>query len=1110
MKWLSRFFSSITILLIAINLAIPISSLAIRVNLYNVDNGLTQSGITGVIQDSYGFLWIATQDGLNRYDGCFFKTYRNNPLDSNSLSNNYINSICEDRNGNIWLGTNLGLSILSRKSGKFTNYYSSINDPLTLSDNRIYTVYEDKEGVIWIKTLTSLDKFNAKENNFTRYPHYNDLFTFSTDPGDFDIFEDTQGILWVGTKDGLCFFDRILKIFKRYSNDPADTKTISNDKIKDIFEDSNNNLWIGTENGLNLYNRGTNKFTRFFAKSDKNNKLKSSIINVIAEDKAGVLWIGTDVGFSSFDPKTHTLINYNDFNVNGEKHIASSVQSICVDRTGILWIGSLQGLIKSDRKPLKFKLFSKDSLGNPLFANNIIASISEDNLGNIWVGTWGAGLFKFNPKTGEKILFSSASIKRHICNDFVHSSYINQQNELLIGTRNGIQVYLPDRKEFVDYFTFKGIINYGLFRNNRIYSFAEDRNGCLWIATKIGLYQIKDSLLLGFCNNPLDSTTITSGEVYDVIVDSKGYIWAGTLNGLNKIDPNSQKASRFVRKSIYSGSQLISNEVMCLHEDSKGFIWVGTSNGLHRFDQNTNNFKLFTEDDGLPNNIIYSIEEDGKGGIWVSTNWGLAVLNTETDLIKSYDVADGLQSQEFNVGSSCKSKSGEILFGGISGFNTFFPDSIKVNKQIPKIAITSFDILGGKDRKTLSVEGLDEIEISKETSAFTIEFSILDFSRSEKNHYSYCMKGLSDQWIDLGTKHSATFSNLNAGTYFFTIKGSNSDMTWNEKGKTLKIIVNIPFWRSNVAYGLYGFLALITIIFYLRNRTKHFRRTNQFLKEREYAMSKVEKQKEELILKNKSITDSINYAKRLQEAIMPSVAHFKKLLPDSFLFYMPKDIVSGDFYWVNETKNKIFVAVVDCTGHGVPGAFMSIIGIELLRNITNNQGVNDAAEILNRLNTGVIQTFSKDYSENSSLVKDGMDVSFCIIDKENNILQFAGAFSNLYLIRDSKITEIKGDRYSVGMGNLAEKQLFSSHYIPIQPEDMIYIFTDGYADQFGGLENKKYKFRRFRHLLLNIHKFPLETQRQYIEDSINEWKGKNDQVDDILIIGIKPDLSCMF
>ncbi len=1104
-----RFLRIFALILLAINLS-PINSKAVRVILFNVDNGLTQSTITGVIQDSYGFIWIATQDGLNRYDGYSFKTFRNNPLDSSSLSNNFINSICEDRNGNIWLGTNLGLSMLDRRTGKFINYYCKSNNPFSLSDNRIYSVYEDRNGKIWVKTLSSLDRFNSEKKSFTRYPHYNDMFTFSTDPGDFDILEDTKGILWVGTKDGLCFFDRNLNIFKRFTSDPIDSKSISSDKIKCIYEDSKENLWIGTDNGLNLFNRKSNTFDRFFVKSNKGNQLQSSIINVVSEDRSGMLWIGTDVGFSSFNPNTHNLTNNDDLSANGEKLIASSVTSIFEDKSGILWIGSFQGLIKWDRKPSKFKLYSKNSKGNPLFANNLIASLNQDNSGIVWVGTWGSGLFRYNPFTGDNIQYSTASADRNICNDFVHTIFINRQNELLIGTRDGIQIYLPSRKQFADYFSYKGINSFGLFKNNRIYAFVEDRKGSLWIASKIGLFQIKDKTLIGYYNDPMDTTSLTSGEVYDVIVDKNGFIWAGTLTGLNKIDSETKTITRFVRKDAYSDTQLISNEVLCLHEDLNGFIWVGTNNGLHRFDRTTGKFRLYTEDNGLPNNLIYSIEEDNKGQIWFSTNWGLAVINNETDLIKSFDVTDGLQSQEFNLGCSHKSKSGELFFGGISGFNSFYPDSIRSNKTIPNIAITSFELLGTKEKQAVSVDGLKEVVIPKNYSVFTIEFSSLDFTRPENNLYAYQMKGLSDQWIDLGTKHSATFSNLKAGTYYFTVKGSNSDLAWNEQGKTLIIIVNISFWKSNLAYGIYGILAVISIIVYLRNRTKHFRKTNQLLKEREYAMAKVEKQKEELTLKNKNITDSINYAKRLQEAIMPSIAHFKKLLPDSFLLYMPKDIVSGDFYWINETKNKIFVAVVDCTGHGVPGAFMSIIGVELLRNITNNQGVNDAAEILNRLNIGVTQTFSKEFLEDSALVKDGMDVAFCIIDKENNILQYSGAFSNLYLIRDSKITEIKGNRYSVGMGNNTERQLFSSHYIPIQPEDMLYIFTDGYADQFGGPENKKYKFRRFRHLLLNIHKFPLETQRQYIEDSILEWKGNNEQVDDILIIGIKPDLSCLF
>ena len=275
-------------------------------------------------------------------------------------------------------------------------------------------------------------------------------------------------------------------------------------------------------------------------------------------------------------------------------------------------------------------------------------------------------------------------------------------------------------------------------------------------------------------------------------------------------------------------------------------------------------------------------------------------------------------------------------------------------------------------------------------------------------------------------------------------------------------------------------------------------------------MKEIETQKEELLLKNKDITDSIHYAKRIQEALIPTEQQFFRVIPDSFIFYMPKDIVSGDFYWVNETENKIFVAAIDCTGHGVPGAFMSIIGIELLRNITNVMGLNDAAEILNLLDKGVHDTFSKGSEETSARVKDGMDVSFCVIDKEHNTLQFAGAFSNLFLIRNSKIIEIKGDRYTIGVGAEPDKPLFNSHFIPVEPDDMIYMFTDGFVDQFGGPDGKKYKYRRFRQLLLYIHKLPLQEQKEQLGKSINDWMGELEQVDDILIIGIKPDLSCVF
>jgi serine phosphatase RsbU (regulator of sigma subunit) len=264
-------------------------------------------------------------------------------------------------------------------------------------------------------------------------------------------------------------------------------------------------------------------------------------------------------------------------------------------------------------------------------------------------------------------------------------------------------------------------------------------------------------------------------------------------------------------------------------------------------------------------------------------------------------------------------------------------------------------------------------------------------------------------------------------------------------------------------------------------------------------------QKEELTLKNKSITDSINYAKRIQTAMLPPYKLFKTIFPSSFILFMPKDIVSGDFYWVNKLGDRIFIAAVDCTGHGVPGAFMSIIGFELFRKITNIEGLSRPSDILNRLNEDFHEIF-KDVD--NVVLRDGMDVAFCSIDKKDMILEYAGAFNPLYLIRDNKIMEVKGDRFAIGLDETNFKdQTFKNHIIPIQKDDIIYIFSDGFSDQFGGPDGKKYKYRRFRHLLLNLHQLPMEKQHEILENNVMEWRGEQEQVDDILVIGIKVDFN---
>ncbi len=1077
---------------------------AVRAELFDIEAGLSQSAVSSLMLDSYGFLWIGTQDGLNRYNGYTFKAYRNNPLDKTTLCNNNINSICEDNDKNLWIGTWNGLSYYNRSDNVFKNYFHDPDDVNSLSSNRVFHVFQDSYGIVWIKTLESLDRYDPSTDSFIRYPHFSDPFSFTTENNDFKIFEDSQQRLWVGTKDGLMLFNRKLGLFKRYHHDTQNS-TLSSNRIKDIHEDHLGYLWVATSKGLNRLSPDAENVKRYYHNPNNSKSLLDNIVNAVFQDTNGTLWIGTDKGLCSYNYDEQSFIPRNIF-VNGNKLYSTNVTTIVEDSSNIIWFGSQSGLLKLDNKEQKFKLYSKRNDGSNIFSGNSVASILEDSKGRTWVGTWGTGLHLFNRQTEESIVFTENHPTNRIVNDYVHAIIEDSNGQVIIGTRNGVQVFDEAKSRFVDFFVKQDVDASSIFSENRIYSIREDKYENLWFATSIGLHRFDGDVLRSFYYNPDDSTSLSSNEVHAIAPDGDT-LWVGTFNGLNLFNLKSLQVEKIYQTTESKLEGLITNDIVSLHVAQDGTLWVGTASGLHSYNKENQKFTLFTEIDGLPNNLIYAIEEDVQGNIWISTNWGLAVLKKDGSIV-SYGVSDGLQSYEFNVGASYKSNSGELFFGGISGLNAFHPESIRINQNIPPIVITSFEVIDSKGAYQIPVVGNERIEIKQGFSLINIEFAALDFTRPQSNLYEYRMEGLENEWVSIGTRHYATFSNLTEGKYVFRVRGSNSDGVWNKEGVFVEIYIVAPFWKSKLAFWLYGVIFVLSLVFFLRTRTRMLRKTSRLLKEREFTMVEMESQKEELLSKNKSITDSINYAKRIQEALIPTSIHFRKILPDSFILYMPKDIVSGDFYWINETENKVFVAVIDCTGHGVPGAFMSIIGVELLRNIINVMGVSNAAEILNRLDKGVHETFSKTEDEETMNVKDGMDVSFSIIDKEKKTIQFAGAFSNLYLVRDSKIIEIKGDRYTVGIGYETNKPLFTNHEIEIQPKDMIYMFTDGYVDQFGGSEGKKYKFRRFRHLLLSIHKYPMDIQRKYLLGSINEWKGNLEQVDDILIVGIRPDLSC--
>lgn len=1074
------------------------------------EHGLSQKTAYCIIQDSEGFLWFGTQGGLNKYNGISFEHYKHDLLEVSSISDNWVFSISEDRSGNVWVATNKGFNRLEKRTGKITRYYHDPNNPTSISNNMTFGVYVDNEGYVWVKTAEEINKLDTSTGEFTRFEHYVDYFDPIAGEGTVPIIGD-EGGLWVATHWGLNYFDKEYEHFKRYYHNPDDKGSISSNHITSLCVDRNRDLWVGTKNGLNKFNRKTQKFTKYFHNEYNDNSLSDNYIHCIFEDKNGDLWIGTEEGgLNRYNKSDNTFIHYKNESDNPESISRNKVISIYEDRSGNLWIGTFGGgLNKADMKKKKFQLYRSEGENSINLPHKDVASIYLNDDGLLWIGTWGGGLGIYNRETGNiKIHSTESPPGKRIVGDAVFVIFNDSKNRIWIGTNSGISIY--DRKsktfsEVREYFKEADFVSI----TNRINSIIEDRHHNFWIGTERGLHKFNENTneLITFLakykskERSTSRLALTANKVYSVIEDRDGMIWIGTSDGLNMLDPYENTITNFW--SDYNSTNTLSNGFVTeVFESSDGYIWIGTSSGLNKYDKKNKTFSYFTIRDGLPDDQIYEIQEDNNGNLWFSTNKGLAMFNPRDSTTRNYNVSDGLQDWEFNVHASYKSGQGEMFFGGTQGMNSFFPDSLKKNENIPPIVITSIEKTNNYGRFQIYEGGEKNYTLTYRDHTLTIKFAALEYTQPENNQYMYIMEGLMDEWINNGNTNFVTFSNLPPNDeYIFRVRGSNNDRVWNEKGTSIVFSVKPPFWKTIWAYLCYILIAISIIYYVIRVRTQKLRTQNQILREKQLASLEIARQKEILTIKNKSITDSINYAKRIQDAMLPSEFLFKKLLPESFILFKPRDIVSGDFYWIAEKGNKIFVAAVDCTGHGVPGAFMSIIGFDLLRNITKEQGIENPAQILNQLNVGVSETFSKRVDDHK--VRDGMDIALCVIDQDKNILEYAGAFNPLYLARDNNIVEIKGNRFSVGRVENVEEQQFENHIVKLIKKDVVYLFTDGYPDQFGGPLGKKFKYRRLRHLLLTIHNLPIQKQKAFLDENIENWKGELEQVDDILIIGIR-------
>ncbi|PKP20670.1 MAG: hypothetical protein CVU05_08565 [Bacteroidetes bacterium HGW-Bacteroidetes-21] len=1086
---------------------------------YTVDNGLSQSTVLCIFQDSRGFLWVGTQDGLNKFDGYRFQLYKYNPLDSNSISSNWINAMAEDNDGNMWIATQNGLNKIERKSGQIKRYLHDPNNPYSIVEDEIFGVVIDLKGNVWTKTASSLNKLSVETGQFSHSEHVSDYFSSAKSDKGFPMVIDEIGI-WIGSPFGLIFYNFEYEHFKSYVSNASDPNTISDNFVTDLIKTKDGSLWVSTKNGFNKFNTKTKKFKRYYpVPTDLTHQSNSISSMFLSYDNN--LWLGTSGGgllkFNPTDEKKSSYKTFKNEPFNNNSLGYDYILSLCEDNSHNLWIGTDgKGLDKLDLKPKNFYLYRGTTGDEGIrLSSNVIGSLLLLNDSILMIGTWENGIDVLNRNTGKTFNVSdNGPSGKRIMGNNVHSLIMDSRGLVWIGTRNGISIYDPKTNLFTDVFE-KFKFNFVPNLNKlRIYNLFEDDHKNIWVSTKNGIFRFEPdkNTITPFWSNFMDLNSLSNNSGIYTMQDSDGYVWVGTANGLNRYDYNTNKFIRIGEKTTGKNNikedstgkikfySISSTYIYSILEDFQdGSIWIGTGTGLNNYNKKDGTFVYYTEKDGIPNDMIYEIIQDRKGNIWFSTNRGIGMLDKTSNTIRSFDVGDGLQGLEFNNGASYISKKGEIFFGGSNGVTFFYPDSLKDNPFIPNIVISSLVKTNNDGKFEMNVEGLDVIELSYNDQNIIINFSALEYTKPSKNKYTYLMKNLNDNWVPIGNRNFQEFSNLPPGEYEFLVKGSNNDLVWNEEGASLKIIVHPPWYQTLWAYLAY-LLTVVTIIYiFISSRTRKLKQANQVLRMKQLAAIEIAKQKEELTVKNKNITDSINYAKRIQEAMLPSEFLLRKLLPQSFILYKPKDIVSGDFYWISEHDGRIYVAAVDCTGHGVPGAFMSIIGYDLLRSIIKEQKISKPSEILNLLDLGISETFSKNVNQTS--VKDGMDISMIVIDRNHHIIEYAGAFNPLLIIRDNKIIEINGNRFSIGRTD-DNDQKYDNHVFQYKSGDMAYIFTDGYADQFGGPLGKKMKQRRFRHLILTISGLALNKQREFLDENIANWKGELEQVDDILIIGV--------
>lgn len=1048
---------------------------------YNTKDGLPQSQVLAIYQDHIGVMWFGTNSGgVGRFDGNRFITIS----DNDGLINNNVYSIAENNKNELLFGTSKGLSIYNGIS--FKNY----SEKEGLKNSWIFKLLND-QNITWIGTQEGVYLLeNGKITPFNKDELLNKSSVYS-------IFMDADKNMWFATlQNGAIFYNKAIGEFKHFSV----ANGLMNDFIFSIGQKSNGDILIGTQTGLNCINK---KFEiRRADEIAKNENISFSSILSLNNDN--VLFGSHTEGVIGFDFKAKIRTCEYDI-TNGLT--SNPIQCLFKDREDNLWIGTDgSGVFKY--KSNKFVYYTKAS-GLP---DNYINAVTQDQKGYYWVALKSNGLSKIR---GQQVVNYKMDVKHP---DKLPDNDINTilpigDDGILFGTKDGLSVFKNDE--------FNTIKDFG-FRHKYILSLYQDSKKNVWIGTNEGVFRYTNGII-----TPVNVTNKFRQEglqflINCIVEDKNGSIWFGTENGLIELDKHGG-CTLLNDKNKFQNVNVLSATI-----DNNHNLWFGTSEGLFHYDYVS--FNKISQKNGLSSNNVLFLQTDNLSRLIIGLNTGLDLLDLNDFYkkkisIKHFGKDDGLLTLEANFNAVFKDQSGRILVGTTDGLEIYNPAFDSKNTLEPITRINAVKLFFGQEdifkyaKLDTATQLPKSLSLPFSKNHLTFQFIGVSLSAPEKVMYQYKLEGIDNDWTPPTSKTEATYSSLPPGKYKFLLKAMNNDGVWNNEPAVFEFEISPPWYKTWWFYSICAIVLISSITIYNYVKTKKLiadkqklervvdERTKELRDEKEKVETinkEVIEQKTIIEHKNIEITDSIKYAKNIQEALLPNLNNIDSLFKSSFVLYMPKDIVSGDFYWFAKNGDTRFIAAVDCTGHGVPGAFMSIVGNTLLNEIVNEKKITRPGDILLELHKGVKIALNQNAQEFER--RDGMDITLCSFNSNTKHIEYAGANRPLWIYRKSRNFEleiIKASKFPIGGLELEEHRIYENHVLEIEEGDCLYLFSDGYADQFGGPKGKKFMLTNLQKTIREIVELPMSKQKEKLETAFLKWKQDTEQIDDVLVIGIR-------